>query len=321
MKKNGSAPWLNDVASVPLQQGLRHLHTAFLNFWSKRSGYPKFKSKYDKQSAKYTTGAFRWDGKTLKLAKQKEPLNIVWSRGFIGKPSTITVTKDSAGRYFVSILVEEGTHPLPPIKNQVGVDLGIKDVVVTSDGFKSGSPAFTRKYEKKLAKAQRNLAKKKKGSRNREKARLKVAMVQAKIADSRRDFTHKLTTKLVRGNNTICIETLSVKNMVKNRCLAKSISDSGWGELTRQLAYKSEWYGRKLVAIDRWFPSSKRCFECGHINNNLQLSDRTWTCVGCGVVHDRDINASRNILAAGLAVSAFGEDVSLLSCTGTSEPR
>jgi len=322
MKKNSSAPWLNDVSSVPLQQGLRHLHTAFLNFWSKRSGYPKFKRKYDKQSATYAANAFKWDGNNLKLAKQKEPLNIRWSRQFTGKPSTVTVSKDRVGRYFVSILVEEDIQPLPPVKNQVGVDLGIKDVIVTSDGFKSGSPAYTRKYEKKLAKAQRNLAKKKKCSKNREKARLKVARIHAKIADSRRDFTHKLTTKLVRENNIICIETLAVKNMVKNRCLAKSISDSGWGELTRQLEYKSDWYGRKLIAIDRWFPSSKRCFDCGHINDNLQLSDRNWACAECGVEHDRDINASRNILAAGLAVvSAFGEDVRLESCIGSSKPR
>ena len=309
MKKDSSTPWLNDVSSVPLQQGLRHLQVAFTNFWSGRAKYPRFKKKSNKQSATYAISAFNWNGKELKLAKQKEPLNIIWSRRFTGKPSTVTVSKDAAGRYFVSFLVTENVQPLPPNENQVGVDLGIKDVVVTSDGFKSGSPAYTRKYEAKLAKAQRKLEKKKTGSKNWQKARLKVARIHAKIADSRRDFIHKLSTKIVRENQAIAIETLAVKNMVKNHCLAKSISDSSWGEFTRQLEYKSKWYGRKLVGIDRWFPSSKRCFECGFINSNLGLSDRNWTCPKCSSKLDRDINASRNILAAGHAVSAFGEDV------------
>ena len=313
MKKSGSLPWLSEVSSVPLQQSLRHLHTAFLNFWAKRAKHPNFKKRTNTQSATYASSAFKWDGKSLKLAKQKDPLGIRWSRHFTGTPSTVTVSKDAANRYFVSILVTENIEPLPPIDNQVGVDMGIKDIVVTSDGYRSGAPKFSRKYEKKLAKAQRNLAKKKKGSNNRNKARLKVAKIHAKIADSRRDFTHKLSTKLIRENQTICIETLAVKNMVKNHCLAKSISDSNWGELSRQLEYKAEWYGRKIVAIDRWFPSSKRCVECGHINNSLKLSDRKWTCTKCSAVLDRDLNASQNILAVGQAVSAFGENVSLVS--------
>jgi putative transposase len=321
MKHNGSAPWLNEVSSVPLQQGLRHLHTAFLNFWAGRTKYPKFKRKYDKQSAEYTASAFRYKDGTLKLAKQKDPLDIRWSRSFTGKPSTVTVSKDKAGRYFVSILVEEYIQPLPPNKNQVGVDMGIKDVVVTSDGFKSGAPKYTRKYEKKLARAQRNLARKKKGSRNRAKARVKAARIHAKIADSRRDFNHKLTTKLIRENGTICIETLAVKNMMRNRNLAKTIADSSMGEIRRMLEYKAEWYGRELIGIDRWFPSTKRCFECGHINSDLKLSDREWTCPKCSAKLDRDINASRNILAAGQAVSAFGDSVSLVSNVGTSSNR
>lgn len=318
LKYNGVAPWLGEVSSVPTQQALRHLHTAFLNFWSGRTQYPKFKKKQNRQSAEYTVSAFKWDGKQLKLAKQKEPLNIRWSRTFTGKPSTVTVSKDAAGRYFVSILVTENIQPLPVNKNQVGLDMGIKDVVIASDGFKSGAPKHFRKLAKKLAKAQRNLAKKKKGSNNRAKARVKVARIHAKIADSRRDFTHKLSTKIVRENGFIAIETLAVKNMLKNHCLANAISDSNWSEFTRQLEYKSEWYGRKVVGIDRFFPSSKRCFGCGYINNELTLSDREWTCKSCGSVHDRDVNASRNILAAGLAVSACGDSVSLLSRIGIS---
>ena len=318
MKKDESMSWLNEVSSVPLQQGLRHLHAAFLNFWGGRARYPNFKKKINRQTATYSASAFKWDGKILKLAKQKEPLIIRWSRTFTGKPSTVTVSKDAANRYFVSILVTEDIQPLLPNENQVGVDMGIKDVVVTSDGFKSGAPKYFRKYESKLARAQRKLAKKKKGSKNCEKERLKVARIHTKIADCRKDFTHKLTTKLIKDNGTICIETLAIKNMVKNHCLAKSISDSGWGEFARQLEYKAHWCGRELIGIDRWFPSSKRCFECGHINNDLKLSDRTWTCGKCSAILDRDINASRNILAAGLAVSAFGDSVNLISCMGIS---
>ena len=321
LKHNGQAPWLNEVSCVPVQQGLRHLHTAFLNFWAERAKYPKFKKRVAKQSAEYSSNAFKWDGKNLKLAKQRETLNIRWSRTFTGKPSTVTVSKDSAGRYFVSILVEENILPLPPNENQVGLDMGIKDVVITSDGFKSGAPKYSRKYENKLAKAQRKLAKKKKGSKNRDKARLKVARIYAKIADSRRDFTHKLSTKIIREYGFIAIEDLNVRGMVKNHCLAKSIMDSGWSGFTRQLEYKASWYNRKFVRIDRFFPSSKRCFDCGYINNELTLSDREWTCHKCSVVHDRDINASRNVKAAGLAVLAFGEDVRLGSCIETSRPR
>lgn len=320
LKYNGIAPWLGEISCVPPQQALRHLHTSFLNFWSGRTKYPTFKKKTSKQSAEYSTSAFKWDGKELKLAKHKKPLNIKWSRTFTGKPSTVTVSKDPSGRYFVSILVTENILPLPPNKNQVGVDLGIKDVAITSDGFKSGAPKYLRKYEKQLAQAQRKLAKKKKGSKNRQKARIKVARIHAKTADCRRDFTHKLSTKLIKENGFIAIEDLNVRGMVKNHCLAKSIADSGWSELTRQLEYKAEWYNRKLVRIDRFFPSSKRCFECGYINNNLQLSDRNWTCSECSAELNRDINASKNIKAAGLAVLASGEDVTLESRTDSSRP-
>jgi len=318
LKKRPDHSWLKDVPSVPLQQSLRHLNKAFLNFWAGRSRYPNFKKKSHRQFATYVATAFKWDGENLKLAKQKESLDIRWSRSFKDIPSTVAVSKDPAGRYFVSILVEENIQPKKVLKKQVGVDLGIKDVLVTSDGFKSGSPKYTRRYEKKLAKTQRSLSKKKKGSKNRAKARLKVAKVHAKIADCRRDFTHQLTTKLINENQVIAVETLAVKNMIKNRRLSKSITDSNWGELLRQLEYKASWYGRELIGIDRWYPSSKRCFDCGWINDDLRLSDRTWACEECGSNHDRDINAARNILAAGQAVSAFGENVSEMSLAGIS---
>lgn len=312
-KKEPECAWLNDVSSVPLQQVLRHLQTGYSNFFKGRAKYPNFKKKDGRQSAEYTTSAFRWDGEQLKLAKQSEPLDIRWSRRFTGRPTTVTVSKDAAGRYFVSMLVEEDIALLPVVNAVVGVDVGIKDVAVLSTGERTGNPRHTAKYAAKLAKAQKRLAKKQKGSANRRKAKLKVARVHAKIADARRDFTHKLTTTLIRENQVICVENLAVKNMVKNPTLAKSISDANWGELVRQLEYKAGWYGRTVVAIDRWFPSSKRCSCCGHTVAKLDLSVRQWTCPECNTELDRDVNAALNIKAAGLAVLACGETVNPVS--------
>jgi IS605 OrfB family transposase len=192
----------------------------------------------------------------------------------------------------------------------VGLDLGLKSMVVTSDGQTYGNPKFFAKDEKKLAKAQRRHAKKRKGSKNRDKARRKVARIHARIADRRRDYQHRLSTHIIRENQIVCVESLQVKNMVKNPRLAKAISDVGWGEFVRQLEYKARWYGRVLVKIDKFYPSSKRCFECGHVLDSLPLDIRTWTCPACGIVHDRDINAAKNIHAAGLTVfEACGEAV------------
>ncbi len=303
--------WLSEVASVPLQQALRHLERAFINFFEGRAKYPTFKKKQGEQSASYVGTAFRWDGKSLTLAKMDDPLDIHWSRPLPDgcKPTTVTVTKDTAGRYFVSMLVEEDIKPLLNNPKEVGLDLGLKSMVIASDGQTYGNLKFFHKDEKKLARAQRRLAKKKKGSKNRAKARLKVARLHARIRDRRRDYQHKLSTKLIRENQTICVESLQVKNMVKNHCLAKAISDVGWSEFVRQLEYKAAWYGRLLVKIDKWYPSSKRCFDCGHLLDSLTLDVRSWTCPACGVHHDRDINAAQNILAAGLAVTACGESV------------
>ena len=193
----------------------------------------------------------------------------------------------------------------------IGIDVGIKDICVTSDGFKSGSPQYTRKYEIKLIKRQKELSKKAKGSKNRDKAKLKVAKIHAKISDSRNDFNNKLTTKLISENQAIAVESLNVKGMQKNHKLAKSIADSAWGDFFRKLKYKAEWYGRSFLEIDRWFPSSKRCNCCGHINNGLKLNDRTFDCSSCKEALDRDTNAAKNILTVGLAGLAFGENVRL----------
>jgi len=238
----------------------------------------------------------------------KEPLAIVWHRPLPknAKPSSVTVSKDCANRYFVSILVEEDIKPLPLVKKMVGMDLGITSMVALSTGESIGNPRYFAKDEKKLAKAQRRHARKKKGGKNREKARRKVARIHARIADRRRDYQHKLSTRLVNENQVICVESLAVKNMVQNPKLSKAISDVGWGEFVRQLEYKAKWYGRILVKIDRWYPSSKTCHACQHVIDSLPLDRREWVCPECGVVHDRDTNAAKNILAEGLSVTACG---------------
>jgi putative transposase len=311
LKQQPDHAWLNEVSCVPPQQALRHLEKAFKNFFEGRTKYPTVKRRHGKQSVEYTTSAFKWDGKHLTLAKMDEPLDIVWSRPLPEgtKPTTVTVTKDTAGRYFVSILVKEDIKPLPVVNKQVGLDLGLKSMVILSTGEHVGNPKYFSKDEKKLAKAQRRLAKKKKGTQNRAKARLKVARIHAKIADRRRDYQHKLSTRIIRENQTICVESLQVKHMVKNHSLAKAISDVGWSEFVRQLEYKANWYGRTLVKIDTFYPSSKRCSRCGHILDSLSLDERFWLCPVCHSFHDRDINAAKNVLAAGLAVSACGEAV------------
>lgn len=311
LKKQEDYHWLSEVSSVPLQQALRHLEKAFINFFEGRTPYPTFHKKRKKQSATYTTNAFTYNNGKITLAKMSAPLPIVWSRplpeGAI--PSSVTISKDCANRYFLSILVEENIAYLNPTEKTVGADLGLKSFVILSDGEVIGNPKFFHKDEKKLAKAQRRHARKKKGSKNRDKARLKVARIHARITDRRRDFLHKLSTRLIRENQTICVESLVVKNMVKNEKLSKAISDVGWSEFVSQLEYKAQWYGRTVVKIDRWYPSSKRCFDCGHILDTLTLDVRSWTCPQCGVVHDRDINAAKNILAVGLTVNACGEAV------------
>ena len=315
LKKTPEHAWLNEVSSVPVQQALRHLQTAFANFFAKRARYPQFKRKDGPQSAEYTTSGFKWDGHALKLAKMDSPLTIRWSRQVpkAAKITTVTVSRDASGRYFVSLLCDDSVAAKPAAQGLVGIDLGLTHFAILSSGEKIASPNTFRKNEAKLAKLQRRLAKKTKGSNRRKKARLKVARLHAKIADSRRDFLHKLSTRLINENQVIAVESLSVSNMQKNRCLSKSISDASWSEFLRQLEYKAKWYGRELVGIDRWYPSSKRCSDCGYTAPKMPLNVRQWTCPECGSIHDRDVNAARNVLAAGLAVSARGEAVSPVS--------
>ncbi len=243
LKRAPTTAWLNEVSSVPTQQALRHLDRAFRNFFAGRAKYPTFHKKHGAQSAEYTTSAFRWDAEagTLTLAKMETPLHIHWSRPLSEgvTPTTLTLSRDTAGRYFVSILIEEEIAPLPLTDGQVGIDLGLHDEVVFDSGEKVGNPRFFAQDEKKLATAQRRLAKKKRGSKNRDKARRKVARIHARIADRRRDFTHKLSTRIIRENQTICIESLRVKAMGKHPTLAKAIHDVGWGEFVRQFGVQS----------------------------------------------------------------------------------
>jgi putative transposase len=311
-KQQEDLDFLNEVSSVPLQQSLRNLQKAFTNFFAGRAKYPNFKKKHNGGSAQFTQSAFKWKDGQVFLAKCIQPLPIRWSRQIPDgcTPSTITVKLTASGRWYVSLLVDDPTvKPLPSSDKSIGLDVGITSLIVTNDGEKIANPKHFKRLRKKLRRVQKALKRKQKGSKNRDKARLRVAKVHAQIADARTDFLHKLTTQLVRENQTIVVEDLAIKNMVKNHKLALSISDASWGELIRQLTYKCEWYGRELIKIDRWFPSSKRCANCGHIVEKMPLNVREWECPKCEANHDRDINAANNILAAGLAVSVCGANV------------
>ncbi|MBM0225284.1 RNA-guided endonuclease TnpB family protein [Micromonospora sicca] len=311
-KKTEDLAYLNEVSSVPLQQALRHLQTAFTNFFAKRAKYPRFKSrKRSRKSAEYTTSAFRLRDGELTLAKMAEPLHIVWSRRLPegAQPSTVTVSQDAAGRWFVSLLYEDpSVQPLPATDRAIGIDVGLDHLLALSTGEKITNPRYEQRDRARQACAQRQLSRKVKGSANRDKARRKVAKVHARIADRRRDHLHKITTRLVRENQTIVIEDLAVRNLLKNHTLARAISDAAWREFRSMLEYKAQWYGRKVIVVDRWFPSSKLCSTCGTVRDTMPLHVRTWTCA-CGAIHDRDVNAARNILAAGLAASACGAGV------------
>src|SRR6185312_12025055 len=304
--------WLREVSNVALQQGLQHLQNAFVNFWGKRAGYPQFKSKRKPgASATFTTAGFRYRDGQLWLAKTDAPLDVRWSRPLPegAEPSTVTVSRDAAGRWFVSLLVEETVEPHPQTDAAVGIDAGITSLLTLSTGEKIANPRHERRDRARLAKAQRAVARKVKGSANREKARRKVARAHARITDRRKDFLHKLSTRIVRENQAAVIEDLSVRNMVRNHSLARAISDASWSEFRRMLEYKADWHGRTVIALDRFYPSSKTCSACGAIAAKMPLNVRAWECASCGTVHDRDVNAAKVILAAGLAVSACGDGV------------
>ncbi|MCX0273824.1 transposase [Nocardia zapadnayensis] len=310
-KRDPETSWLTEPSKGPLQAALRNLQAAYDKFWRKQNGYPQFKKKgRSKDSATYFANCFTYRNGQIKLAKQAEPLDIRWSRPLPqgAQPSQVTVSKDSAGRYHISMLVEGTITEHAPTDATVGVDAGITSLYTFSTGEKVSNPRYEKNDRARLARAQQVLARKQKGSANRAKARLKAARIHARIADRRRDHLHKLSTRLVRENQVIAIEDLSVRNMVRNRSLARAISDASWSQFRSMLEYKADWYGREVIAIDRFYPSSKTCSTCGRINGSMPLHVREWVCP-CGARHDRDVNAARNILAAGLAVQACGDGV------------
>src|SRR6266567_3453474 len=328
LRHQSETSFLSEVSCVPLQQSLRHLMRAYTNFFEGRADFPTWKSRQGPQSATYTRSAFSYQDGSLTLAKMDAPLAIRWSRPLpVGaRPSTVTVSRDVAGRYFVSILVKEAIAPLPPTEKAIGLDLGLTVMVATSDGQTFANPKYFARDEKKLAREQRRLVRKKPGSKNREKQRRRVAKIHASIADKRRHHQHQLSTHLIRENQTIVVESLAVKHMMQHPTLARAIADVGWGELVRQLEYKAQWYGRTVIKIDRWYPSSKTCSRCGHVLDSLELDVREWDCPNCGAHHDRDENAAKSVLAEGLrarsadeqAVAAWGGPVSA-NLNGTRE--
>ena len=312
-KRTEELAFLNEVAAVPLQQSLRHLQGAFVAFWEGRARHPRFKTKrrhYD--AAEYTRSGFRFQHGQLTLVKLRGPLNIRWSRPLPegSQPSTVTVSRDPAGRWYVSLRVVDSTvRPLPPVQTHVGIDAGLSSLMTLSTGERITNPRYESQDRARLARAQRVLSRRQKGSSNRAKARLRVARIYARISDRRRDHLHKLTTRLVRENQTIVIEDLHVRGMLGNHSLARAVGDAAWSELRQMLQYKCAWYGRDLVVVNRWLPSSKSCSTCGHLTDQLALSVRNWPCQRCGSWHDRDVNAAKNILAAGRAVAACGVGV------------
>ncbi|AXI90598.1 transposase [Streptomyces sp. ETH9427] len=310
--------WLGEVSAVVLQQSLRDLDTAYRNFLDglkgkrPRMGAPRYKSRKDTRQAVRFTANARWSitpGGKLRLPKIGD-LKVTWSRPLPSTPSTVTVVKDSAGRYFASFVVETGPEEiLPQTTPGVGIDLGLGHFAVLSDGTKIDSPRFLRRAEKRLKKAQRALSRKEKGSKNRDKARIRVARAHARVADARREFHHQLSTRLIRENQAVAVEDLAVKGLARTR-LAKSVHDAGWSAFVSMLEYKAARYGRALVKIGRFEPTSQLCSQCGVKDGPKPLNVRVWTCQACGAVLDRDINAAVNVAkAAGLAVSACGAQV------------
>ncbi len=320
-KTTPARAWLGEVSSVVLQQALADANTAYRNFFASvtgkrqgpRLGTPRFRSRRDnRQTIRFTRNA-RFavtTGGKLRLPKIGD-VPVRWSRELPVPPSSVTVIKDAAGRYFASFVVEVNPEPLPEVDAEVGIDLGLATFAVLSNGKTITSPKFFRQAERRLRKAHQNLSRKEKGSKNRAKARVKVARVHARVRDARLDFAHKQATTVIRENQAVYVEDLCVTGLARTR-LAKSVHDAGWGLFLRLIEEKATRYGRTVVKVDRWFPSSQICSTCGRCDGPKPLQVRTWTC-RCGADHDRDLNAAINILAAGRAErrNACGEPVSL----------
>lgn len=301
--------WLGEVSSVVLQQALADLNVAYRNFFAsitgKRKGRkvapPRYRSRKDNRQAIRFTKNSRFkvlDNGRLKLPKIGD-LDVRWSRDLPAEPSSVTVIRDAAGRYFASFVVTTTDEPLPELDSEVGIDLGLTHFAVLSDGTKVAAPKFLRRAARKLRKLQKSLSRKAKGSNNRKKAVVKVARAHARVADTRRDWQHKLSTRIIRDNQAVYVEDLCVAGLGRTR-LAKSVHDAGWASFTGMLEYKAARYGRTFARVGRFFPSTRMCSACGRINEKMALNVREWDCP-CGSHHDRDVNAAKNVLAAGQA--------------------
>ena len=299
LKKEEETRWLKEVNSQTLQFALRSLDTAFLNFFRGNAQFPKFKSRKNKNTFTIPQFGVIEEGK-INIPKLKDGIKVKLHREVKGKIGKMNITKTPTGKYYVSIFTEQVIEELPKTNKQVGIDLGLKDFVITSDNKRFKNNRYTKKYAKQLKKAQQHLSRKQKGSNGFEKQKLKVAKIHEKIASCRLDTLHKVSRQLVNQYDLISVEDLNVKGMIKNHKLSKHIADASWGNFVTLLQYKCNWYGKQLIKVNRFFPSSKCCSECGWINQDLNLSIREWTCNSCGVIHDRDENASRNILKEGL---------------------
>ena len=305
LKKEENTKWLKEVNSQTLQFALRSLDTAFLNFFRGNAQFPKFKSRKHKNTFTVPQFGTIEDGE-INIPKLKDGIKVKLHREVKGKIGKMNITKTPTGKYYVSIFTEQEIEQLPKTNRQVGIDLGLKDFVITSEGTKFKNNRYTKTYAKQLKKAQQHLSRKQKGSNGFEKQKLKVAKIHEKIASCRLDTLHKVSHQLVSNYDLISIEDLNVKGMIKNHKLSKHIADASWGNFVTLLQYKCDWYGKELVKVNRFYPSSKTCGDCGWINQNLKLSDREWTCKACGVTHERDENASRNILKEGLKIISGG---------------
>jgi putative transposase len=300
--KRGDYQWLKEVNSQTLQQSLMNLETAYGNFFRKKSKFPKFKKKDNHQSFNVPQ-SFSIKNEKIRIPKFKTGIPIILHRKLEGKIKSVTISKTPTDKYFASILCEVPKKSKPKTGKSMGIDLGITDFIVTSDGEKVKNPNFSRFLKDKLKTHQKHLSRKTKGSNRYKRQRKKVARVHEKITNSRKDFQHKLSTRLITEYDMISLESLAVKNMMKNRFLAYSISDSSWSSFVSMLEYKAQWYGKEIRRIERFYPSSKTCSSCDYIIDKLPLSVRRWQCPKCSTDHDRDINAAKNIHRQGLAIT------------------
>ena len=303
--------WLQEIDSQALQASIKKLDIAFKNFIKHKASFPKYKNKHGKQSFQCPNNIRRinWNEDTLDLPKIKG-IPIVLSRTFKGKIKTVTISKTPTNKYYASILVDTGIKQPKKVKTKekttIGIDLGLTHFVITSDGIKVDNPRYLRQAMGRLKVLQRRSSKKVKGSQNRKKANLRVALQHEKVTNKRMDFLHTLSTKLIRDNQAICVENLSVSNMIKNHKLAQAITDVSWSKFIELLKYKADWYGKNLIQINKFEPTTKTCNNCGFVNEKLTLKDRNWQCNVCGIKHDRDINAAKNIKIAGLKITPAG---------------